>query len=164
MSKFDAALAVEPMVYDFTKYGGTEGTIPEPSTGQMNDFMVGMRRLITEYRSMATASTDKSPEDMDPDELAAFMDSMDETMEIATEFNDKTVLLTADFCSNQPGQDDLSKLPLRVMRAFSKWLMAEINPKDATEEDGPQPPTPIHRQPQDHQSRRGTNGSRKGGQ
>ena len=50
MSKFDAATAVEEMEYDFSKYVGGVGVIPEPTTGQMNTYVVSMRRLMTEYR------------------------------------------------------------------------------------------------------------------
>lgn len=158
MSKFDAATAVEAMQFDFTKYGGIEGEIPEPTTGQMNDYMVGMRRIITEYRSLAgQVDQDKKPEDMTPEELGALMDSMDDTMAVATEFNEKTVALTAEFCSNMPDATMLAMLPMRVMRAFSKWLMSEINPK-AQEEAGTAVvhslPAPQDRRPATKNSRR----------
>lgn len=158
MSKFDAALAVEEMTFDFTKYGGREGTIPEPSTGQMNDFMIGMRRLITEYRQL-TPNSEANTEEMDAEELGAYMESMDQNLALATEFNEKSILLTAEFCSGSPSKEELAQLPLRVMRAFSRWLMKEINPKEEGEERVPTPaPRPA---PQDR--RRATRGSRKVG-
>lgn len=159
MSRFVAATAVEAMEFDFTEYGGVEGKIPEPTTGQMNDFMVGMRRLIAEYRGLSGAiETEKKPDDMTSEELGELMDSMDDSMALAKEFNEKTIALTADFCSNMPNSEMLAMLPMRVMRAFSKWLMKEINPKEAEEGDAKVHTLPT---PQDRQPRRATKGSRK---
>lgn len=158
MSRFDAATAVEAMEYDFTKYGGSVGEIPEPTTGQMNDFMVGMRRLLAEYRSQMPTQDDddeKDPRDMSSEELGQMMDSLEDNMALAAEFNEKSILLTAEFCSHQPSTDELSKLPMRVMRAFSKWLMQQINPKEE-EEKGTIRALPA---PQDR--RPATKGSRK---
>lgn len=161
MAKFDAATAVEAMEYDFTAYGGSEGIIPEPTTGQMNDFMVGMRRVLAEARALqkSDAQTDKDPNEMTAEELGEFMDNMEENMAHAAEFNGKIVALTAEFCSGTPSADELSKLPMRVMRAFSKFLMNEINPKE-DESEGKVTPMPT-RQPQDR--RTGTKRSRKAG-
>lgn len=157
MAKFDAATAVEAMEYDFTKYDGSEGEIPEPTTGQMNDFMIGMRRVLAEARSLQPAQSEKKPEDMTAEELGEMMDAMEDNMTQARQFNDKIVALTAEFCSGQPSQEDLAKLPMRVMRVFSKWLMLQINPKEEGEE------ATVTHLPPTQDRRTGTKRSRKAG-
>lgn len=160
MSKFDAATAVEIMEYDFTKYGGAAGEIPEPTTGQMNDFMVGMRRVLAEARTIQGNEIDsENLKDKSAEELGEIMDAMEENMAHAAEFNAKIVALTSEFCSGSPSVEELEKLPMRVMRAFSKFLMNEINPKDQ-ESEGTVTPMPT-RQPRDRQP--ATKRSRRGG-
>lgn len=161
MAKFDAAVAVEAIEYDFTAYGGSEGIVPEPTTGQMNDFMVGMRRVLAEARNVqGEQQDDRKPEDMSAEELGEMMDSMEENMAHAQEFNKKVIALTAEFCSNTPSAEELERLPLRVMRAFSKFLMNEINPKEEGEAGTVSTlPTPQDRRP----ASRGTKRSRKAG-
>lgn len=155
MAKFDAATAIEGMEYDFTKYGGSEGEIPEPTTGQVNAFMAGMRATIREARSIMDVKQDLS-EEMSAEEMAEQLDNVDESLGKAEEFQKQIIRFTADLCSQHPSEDDLSKLPIRVLRAFSKWLMLQLNPKEEGENGTARSlPAPTDRRPASKRSRAG---------
>jgi hypothetical protein len=160
MAKFDAGTAVEPMEFDFAKYKGGTGEIPEPTTGLVNDFFVGMRGLIKDARELAgddVASMDF--EAMDGEELAAAFDKMDEKTATAMEFQKKSIALMSELCQGSPDAEALGKLPLRVLRAFNQWLLGEINPKKDGGSDQTDP-TPLRPVPSDR--RPVTKGTRKG--
>lgn len=157
MAKFDAATAVEEMDYDFTKYGGREGVVPEPSTGQVNKYFAGMRVLLREAQAAsakAKALNGVNLEEMGDDELAEAFENVDSAVAEASDFQAKTMELLAALCSDQPSVEELSVLPVRVLQAFNKWVIRQINPKSEGEAEVVQIRTPQDRRP-------ATKGSRK---
>lgn len=157
MAKFDAATAVEPMEYDFTKYAGDQakGEIPEPTTGAVSEFFTGMRFLIRDVQGKQPDEVNLE-EDMDVEEMAETLENMDDAMAEAAEFQAKSVALLAILCGGAPSAEDLGKLPIRVLRAFTKWIVREINPKEEGET------VPVQARPAPQDRRPATRGSRKG--
>lgn len=154
MAKFDAATAVEDLEYDFTKYGGGAGVIPEPSTGAVNQFFAQMRILLNEAKGLMPNA--EQNEEMSPEEMAETLEGMDDTMAKAAEFQGRSAAAISALCSGEPSTEDLEKLPLRVSREFTKWLVRQINPKA---EEGPNNvqvlPAPQDRRPATKSSSKG---------
>lgn len=127
MSKFDAGAVVEPMTYDFTAFGGKSGTIPEPSSGQVDTFMADVRAMIEPIKDLFGKDTTDLAEDADlaekvsalPDDLVAGM-------------SDQMTEAVAKFCSGSPSKEEIEALPYRVQTAFMAWLMSELRPEGKT--------------------------------
>lgn len=117
---FDAADAVEPMDYDFTKFKAGKGTVPEPSQSEYRTYVRGLTSLQGKYKDLEKLTdkddlSDKQVKEIN-DKAEALSDEMDE--------------LVAKLCQNVPSREDIAKLPFRVKNVFSKWLQEEFNPKN----------------------------------
>lgn len=124
---FDAESAVEPMDYDFSKYGGSAGTIPEPSNDQISAYQRALIRIwrpaaeaqaaaatMTEAERLQAAIAESEKEGQDAQQIAEYIQEL------------------AAVCSNQPSVEDITRLPYRVRVAFQAWLLGELGPKAAT--------------------------------
>lgn len=120
MPKFDAGKAVPDLEYDFRKYGGGKGTIPEPSD-----------EIMAKYsRDMAVLANEVSGEDIDPTDIRAVMRAAAEVSESELiEQQEQAAEITAELCQKTPNKDDLMGLPPRVRRAFYGWLNGQLNPE-----------------------------------
>lgn len=147
MAKFNAGQAVEKLEYDFTDYGGSEGTIVEPSTKQVNHFFKSMKAMLKEVNRLQAATKDIDVENMDDEAMAEHMSKIDEATEGADTYQTIMVENIAVLCGAErvededgsytikggaPSFEELDRLPYRVLQAFSKWLMGEIQPKKTT--------------------------------
>lgn len=156
MAKFDSATAVELLEFDFSKHGGSKGEVQEPTTGQVNRFFGEMRQVIHEVRGMQgkTADLGTSMEDLTEEEIAERMAAIEEATEGAEHYQQRTVELLAQLCGAEwtddgedarvlvggsPSYEDLSKLPYRVLQAFSRWMVESIRPKETTQGTRPLP-------------------------
>lgn len=145
MAKFVAGQAVENLDYDFTDFGGEEGTVPEPSTKTVNTFFKNMKNIVKEAKALSAVAKDINIEGMDDEQLMEAMSNVDENEEAAFEFQRRTIGALALLCGAEEVEDeetkevkivggspsfaDLEKLPYRVLQAFSQWLMEAIKPK-----------------------------------
>lgn len=155
MAKFDAGKAVERLEYDFTEYGGGVGIVKEPSTGAVNAFFRNMKAMMKEVGTLQKTVQGLrveelgDEEDVDAEQLAEQMSKMDEAEAGATKYQSKTIEYLAELCGAEreeirddddnvirvdivggsPSMEDLSRLPYRVLQAFSTWLIGEISPK-----------------------------------
>lgn len=158
MAKFDAGTAVERLEYDFTAYGGNKGEIHEPSTGDVNRFFTNMRKMMREVQALSASVKDldelEKIEELDDETLTRQVNAIDEATEGASEYQTRTIEHIAELCGGHreyvenpddpsgdkievivggsPSMEDLSKLPYRVLQAFTNWLMEEIKPKKTT--------------------------------
>ena len=161
MGKFDAATVVEDLEYDFTKYGGGKGVIPEPSTGAVNHFFQGMKNTLKEVRNLSKGVDEVDLEDLSEEELSEQLSKIDQADEGASKYQTATIEYLAELCGGQreyvenpdnpdadkiervvggtPSVEDLQTLPYRVLQAFSEWLVGEITPKRKTRDTRPTP-------------------------
>jgi hypothetical protein len=123
MAGFDAAAAVEPMDWNFEKYGAGSGTVPEPSTKDMKDFQKEFARVMRD--ATALELPDDEAAKLSEDEFNALQEQVDE-------IGDRLDIAIATLCKDQPSRDQVSKLPFRVKTAFSKWLMEQFRPEGET--------------------------------
>lgn len=148
MGKFVPSQHVEGMTYDFTEYGGIEGTIPEPTQKRVKDYFRGVKTAMNELRELR-ALAGKDIEDLSDEEAAELMAKMDDSMEDMERVQDRLVHWMAYLCGGDwvdpdgdngeayvkggsPSVDQLSELPFRVYQAFTAWLNGEIQPKRKT--------------------------------
>lgn len=125
MGKFDAGTAVDQMEYDFTAYGGGQGTIPEPSTGQVTQFFADMKDIVKEARGLRNLASSETP--ASEEDLAEAISDLDDGL--MDRFNKRIAESTAQLCSGQPSPDDIQKLPFRVLAAFTAWIASEFRPE-----------------------------------
>lgn len=120
MAGFDAATAVEPMDYDFTKYKAGKGTVPEPSNDDMKSFQQEFATIMRRGQQL-NVSEDEALK-MSEEDFTAFQKQADEVGE-------ELDAALAKLCQGQPSLDQLKKLPFRVKTAFSRWLMDQMSPE-----------------------------------
>lgn len=143
MAKFIPSQHVESLEYDFTEYGGSEGKIPEPSTGRVNGFFADTKAMMKEVQALSHLTKDLEVEDMTDEQMMERMSKVEEAEAGASEFQKRTIGNLAVLCGGEydeatdsviggsPSVEDFEKLPYRVLQAFSQWLMSEIRPKKA---------------------------------
>jgi hypothetical protein len=151
MAKFNAATAVEKLEYDFTHYNGGKGGINEPTTGRVNSFFANSKALIKEVREIKGMAEQLEGVDIDSlsdEDSAKVLNQIDEASAGAELFQQRTVENLALLCGAEwvegdektppelvggaPSFDELSRLPYRVLQAFSEWLIQQIQPKRRT--------------------------------
>lgn len=136
MAKFDAALEVESMDWDFSaplKDRKAKGTIPEPSTGQVEAFFNDTRKLIKSIREelkekagLDIGNLEEVKGDDLKEETIKALEAMSDSM--LTDQQEALSEIIAKVCSDQPDAATLQKLPYRVFMAFNKWLAGELRP------------------------------------
>jgi hypothetical protein len=123
MAGFDAATAVEPMDWNFEKFGGGSGVVPEPSTKEMKSFQQEFGKIMRD--SAALEMPDDEAMKLSEDEFTALQEQV-------AELGERLDTAIAQLCKDQPSVDQVAKLPFRVKTAFSKWLMEQFRPEGAT--------------------------------
>lgn len=124
MSKFNAGVEVDSLDFDFAKFGGPVGTIPEPSQDQVDAYMIGLEGLRDRVRrEMRKQYSDEVAEDAAEglDLQALGQTTRDATTELYG--------LIEDLCSGAITVAFLQSLPYRVVGAFAGWLAGELAPK-----------------------------------
>lgn len=120
MAGFDAAAAVEPMDWNFEKFGGGSGTVPEPSNDEMKRFQRDFARVMREGAKLDMS--DDAAKKMDETEFEAYQMK-------AEDIGKQLDTVIADLCKNSPSAEQVGRLPFRVKTAFSQWLMKQFNPE-----------------------------------
>jgi hypothetical protein len=109
MPDFNAGLLVEPISYDFTAFGGPQGTVVEPSQTKMRAFS---KKLQAKFGTSDPAKLGEILKAMTPEEQEALIDEQQ--------------ALIAELCGGCPSLEDLQNLPQRVLTAFLGYLMGEL--------------------------------------
>ena len=125
MAGFDASTVCEGLDWDFSKFDGGKGTIPEPSDRAIAAFFKEMSALTKKLIEKAEIPDAPSAEDV----LRALADIPES--ELFMEMVSGTAKSYAKLCSNQPTVTQLNKLPMRVRFRFYAWLMTELRPEAA---------------------------------
>lgn len=115
---FVATEAVEELTYDFNPFADAKGTIPEPSSKQIEAYR---NAIVSAFRS-----TGIDPEDVRGGKFS--LDKMDELMEKTAGVEEAMVVATADLTGIATGT--LRDLPYRPKAAFMGWVMGQFfNPE-----------------------------------
>lgn len=115
MGKFNAEEEVEDLTYDFGKFGGGSGEIPEPTSDQVEDY----RRAF--YDSIKGIEFDDEG-NIKTDDLDALLVKNKEAEGLIVEATAMLTGVTAEV---------LWSLPYRVRQAFLGWIMGVfLHPED----------------------------------
>lgn len=123
MPKFDAGSAVEPLEFDFSKYGGKTGTMPEPSQTEFAKFAAKQQSIQLEALSMQKRldAADKDGK-LDAEFLA-------EVEAEGKKLDDRLSAAIAELFKDQPSVEDMGRLPYRVKQALSVWIVGKFSPE-----------------------------------
>lgn len=142
MPKFDAGKAVEAVEWDFTAYGGGEGTTPEPSRGQIQKFNSTQRALTKRIRPIIrkAESLEKKAKEgtISGEELDAEVDALETevTEKEMEQYEQEFTEALAELCSGSPSVDDMEELPFRVKQAWAEFVLEQFSPDPEKERPG----------------------------
>jgi hypothetical protein len=128
MPGFNSGVAVEAMTYDFTAHGGSSGTIPEPSQGQVETFFERIESVGKLIRGLEKDA--KKIDDDDDEAIDEFLDNL--PRDKIKEVQDEMSVWISELCSGNPSTEAVRALPYRVFGAFTAWLSGEVGPKDTS--------------------------------
>lgn len=131
MAKFNAATAVEAMDYDFTAFGGKAGTIPEPTSDQIQAFMKAIADTAASYRTLAKDTEAKVEDGMSDEEVIALVTADSDLQDKAKALGDNVSDAITAVTSGEITREDIDRLPWRIQQAFAAWLASELNPEHA---------------------------------
>lgn len=140
---FDAESVVEPMDWNFSKFGAGKGTIPEPSDIEVERFLKKYQVLISqtlrsaERRAIEQLDTAINEAAGDEDRLltleesVAVMGRIDSNELISSsEASDALLELFATITKGQPSKEQMLALPHRIRAAFYGWVMGQLTNPD----------------------------------
>jgi len=131
---FDAAAVVEPLDWNFEKFGAGKGVIPEPSEAQVKAWQRAIRRVMTETmtklneRSKAEGKEETDTSGLTPREFIEALGTA-ESDAIVDAANEELDRIYVKFCGGSPSAEQLGRLPYRYKIAFYAWLQEEFSPE-----------------------------------
>lgn len=115
--------------YDFKRFGGVQGIIPDPSDEQIEAFMVRLREVAREFGDEeATVDVDTA----DADELNAMLEG--DGLRLA-DAQRAVCDAISELCQGSPNADQLLRLPFRVRQGFMAWLQRKLLSPEASAAD-----------------------------
>lgn len=118
--------------YDFTKFGGKQGTIDDPSDEMIEVYLNKMREIAKEFGG--DDQDEEALERMSAEELAEHLEG-DSRMQIV-EAQKQMAAATAILCRETPSEADLLALPFRVRQRFQRWLSERLLNPESEASDG----------------------------
>lgn len=106
---------VEPLAYDFSKFGGGAGRIPEPNTDQIV-------RFWSDYAAHITAISKESLDDTVEGEP---VDNYERSMANRARLRE----IVSEVCSGTPSAEDINKLPGRHQGKFITYIQSALTPE-----------------------------------
>lgn len=124
MSSFDASSIVEPLDYNFEKYGGRKAVIPEPNEEQVITYYKELDELL---KSLAGefVKLPAHPTAQDLVEALAQLTMSDSY----SPMQGGMTRIVAKLCSNTPTEDEIRQLPPRMRALFFQWVAREMRPE-----------------------------------
>ena len=125
MPKFDADSIGGDIEYDFTKWNGPKGVVPEPPRGLVNDMM---KKVSAAFKELGVSDKDN----LTPEDVADTMNEVEDD-EMFQKLTDKLVEILAEVCSGSPSKEALAALPYRPFMGFFGYLIGNLtNPEGST--------------------------------
>jgi hypothetical protein len=129
---FDASTIVEPLDFDFTKFDGGSGVIPEPSESDVVEFYAEMDKLVKEVASGFV----QLPDNPTAQDLVEALNLLTMHESYAPMLQGMT-RIHAKFCKNSPTEEQLNKLPPRIRALFFQWIAQMMRPELAASDSKP---------------------------
>ena len=124
MTSFDAGTIVEELDYNFEKFGGRKGTIPEPDEATIITMYAEMDQLVKEI----AAEHVELPPDTTAEDLVQALNlvTMSESYEPMLRGMTR---IHAKACSHSPSEEELEQLPPRIRALFFQWFQKMMRPE-----------------------------------
>lgn len=133
MPSFNAGTVVEPLEYDFTRFGGRKSEIPEPSDDQVLKMYSEMDTLV---KSLAGEFVDL-PKNPSAQDLVESLNQLTMSESYGPMLEGMTQIYS-DLCSNAPTVEELNQLPPRIRTLFFQWMAKQMRPElDAVDTKSP---------------------------
>jgi hypothetical protein len=124
MPGFDAGTIVEPMDYDFTKFGGRKAVIPEPGEEVVKQMYKEMDELIKSIASEFVTL----PENPSAQDLVESLNQLTMSESYAPMLQGMTEIYSR-LCANSPSVDELQLIPPRIRALFFQWVAKQMRPE-----------------------------------
>lgn len=125
MPEFKADSELDPLTYDFRPHAELDGTVPEPSQDQVQEFY---DRLGNQVRyALAGDPRLEGYDPTDPEKVGDLLASL--TIDDNRALHEQLIVMHADVCSNQPDADAIRKLPFRLRRAWFGAVQGWLRPE-----------------------------------
>lgn len=127
---FDAS-AYGTLRYDFKKWGGVQGIIPDPSDEQIEAFLRRLRDIAREFGD--DTADDVDIEDASAEQLTAMLE--DDTGLRLADAQKAIAEAVSELCQGSPDVAQLLQLPFRVRQGFLGWLQRKLMNPEASAVD-----------------------------
>jgi hypothetical protein len=128
--KFDASSIGGELEYDFSKWGGSKGVIPEPPRFAVSRMLKRVDELFVELGLRKAGDSEVKT----PDDVIETMEKVNEE-EVFEKMQDGLLEILAEVCGGSPSREDLEKLPYRPFQGFFGYLMGELTNPEASKPD-----------------------------
>lgn len=130
MPKFDASTIGGDIEYDFSKWGGPAGVVPEPPRNAVSKLM---KTVSTAFKEMGLRDEDADDESLTPNDVVNTMAKAEEDdEELFEKLTEKLTDALAEVCAGSPSRDALAALPYRPFMGFFGYLIGNLTNPEGT--------------------------------
>jgi hypothetical protein len=123
--KFSEETIGGELEYDFTKWGGPKGTVPEPPRFAVNKLL---KSIDVTFKELGLKDSDDTSE-LDVDDVAETMNTIDDE-EKFVKLQEALLDALTDLCAGNPSREVLEALPYRPFQGFFGYLIGNLtNPE-----------------------------------
>lgn len=128
MPKFNADSIGGELEYDFSRWGGPQGVVPEPPRFAVNKMLKGVNAAFKDLGLIEEDNEDT----ITADGVADTMNKIEDE-EIFEKLQDRLLEVIAEVCAGSPSREVLEKLPYRPFQGFFGYLVGSLtNPEAST--------------------------------
>lgn len=126
MPKFDASSIGGDLEYDFSRWNGPTGVVPEPPRSAVNSMM---KSISAAFKETGLRDQNEDDDSLTPEDVESTMSKVDDE-EVFEKLTIQLLDALAKLCSGSPSREDLEKLPYRPFMGFFGYLIGNLtNPE-----------------------------------
>lgn len=127
MPKFDASTIGGDIEYDFSKWGGPSGVVPEPPRNAVSKMM---RQISAAFKEYGLRDDNADDDSLTPDDVAKTMSDAEDDEETFEKLSVTLLDAVAGVCGGSPSREVLDALPYRPFMGFFGYLIGNLtNPE-----------------------------------
>lgn len=126
MPKFDASSIGGDLEYDFTRWGGPIGVVPEPPRSAVNALM---KEISQAFKQSGLRDEEAEDDSLTPEDVESTMNKVEDE-EIFEKLSVQLLDALSKICGGSPSRDVLEALPYRPFMGFFGYLIGNLtNPE-----------------------------------
>lgn len=126
MPKFDGASIGGDLEYDFSRWSGPTGVVPEPPRAAVNTLM---KSISVAFKDLGLRDEDETDDSLTPNDVEKTMNQIEDE-ELFEKMNEKLLDALAKVCAGSPSRENLEALPYRPFMGFFGYLIGNLtNPE-----------------------------------